>query len=61
MSLHRAISGLLPAWFATTMGTGIASILLRTMPYQIDGQHTIANVIFAFNTVLFVILFGLFM
>lgn len=41
------------------MGTGISSILLHQLPYQFRGQKTIANVIFAANVVLFLMLFGL--
>ncbi|CAO1621555.1 unnamed protein product [Parajaminaea phylloscopi] len=59
-TIQPAVRGILPAWFATTMGTGIASILLRTMPYHFKGQDVIANAIFAFNTVWFVVLFALF-
>ncbi|TIB66444.1 hypothetical protein E3P77_02312 [Wallemia ichthyophaga] len=38
------------------MGTGILSILLFNSPYQFNGLHVIAGVIFAINIIVFVVL-----
>jgi tellurite resistance protein TehA-like permease len=35
------------------MGTGICSILLYNLPYQFNGLHIIADVVFVLNIVLF--------
>lgn len=40
-----------------SMGTGILSILLYTLPYQFRGLRTIGTIVFFLNLVLFVIFF----
>ncbi|KAI5451310.1 Plasma membrane sulfite pump involved in sulfite metabolism [Naganishia albida] len=42
-----------PSWFSVNMGTGIVSILLYNLPYQFNGLHIIAVVIFCLNIALF--------
>ncbi|KAE8165649.1 voltage-dependent anion channel [Aspergillus tamarii] len=44
-----------PAWFSANMGTGIASILLNTLPYNGKWLYWISVVLFAFNVLLFLI------
>ncbi|CAO1626709.1 unnamed protein product [Sympodiomycopsis kandeliae] len=56
---RQAARSILPGWFAVNMGTGIASILLFELPYQVRGQQAIANAIFAYNAVLFAIFLSL--
>lgn len=40
-------------WFSVTMGTGIVSVLLNSLPYNGIWLYWIANVIFALNVLLF--------
>ncbi|KAJ6014219.1 hypothetical protein N7540_008810 [Penicillium herquei] len=40
-------------WFAVTMGTGIVSVLLQSIPFSSTALHYISIVFFALNTVLF--------
>lgn len=40
-------------WFSVTMGTGIVSILLNTLPYNAPWLYWISVVIFALNVLLF--------
>lgn len=42
-------------WFSVTMGTGIVSILLNTLPYNGEWLYWISVVTFAFNVLLFAI------
>ncbi|KAE8326354.1 voltage-dependent anion channel [Aspergillus sergii] len=42
-------------WFSVTMGTGIVSILLNTLPYNGEWLYWISVVIFAFNVLLFAV------
>ncbi|KAL1954893.1 hypothetical protein VTO42DRAFT_482 [Malbranchea cinnamomea] len=48
-----AIANFHPGWFAANMGTGITAILLENLPYQFNGLHYIAVVIFVLNVALF--------
>jgi hypothetical protein len=50
-SLHHACLIL----FVDSMGTGILSILLYTLPYQFNGLKTIGTIIFFLNLVLFIL------
>ncbi|KAI8878229.1 tellurite resistance protein-like permease [Backusella circina FSU 941] len=49
----EAIRNFTPSWFSITMGTGILSILLENFPFQFNGLHTIAIVVFLINVVLY--------
>jgi hypothetical protein len=51
VSLHDACLIL----FVDSMGTGILSILLYTLPYQFNGLKTIGTIVFFLNLVLFVL------
>ncbi|KAE8389417.1 voltage-dependent anion channel [Aspergillus alliaceus] len=42
-----------PAWFSANMGTGIASILLNTLPYNGRWLYWISVILFALNVLLF--------
>ncbi|THC89840.1 hypothetical protein EYZ11_010708 [Aspergillus tanneri] len=50
---RRVVRHFTPSWFSVTMGTGIVSILLNTLPYNSDWLHYISIVIFALNVFLF--------
>ena len=43
-----------PNWFAMTMGTGIVSIVLLALPFQLSGQHHVALAVWVFDCLLFV-------
>ncbi|KAL6230155.1 hypothetical protein BDW75DRAFT_223396 [Aspergillus navahoensis] len=50
---RRLVRNFTPSWFAVTMGTGIVSILLNTLPYNSIWLYWISVVIFALNVLLF--------
>ncbi|KAF7622501.1 hypothetical protein AFLA_009038 [Aspergillus flavus NRRL3357] len=50
---RRVVRNFTPSWFSVTMGTGIVSILLNTLPYNGEWLYWISVVIFAFNVLLF--------
>ncbi|KAK1150041.1 Plasma membrane sulfite pump involved in sulfite metabolism [Aspergillus melleus] len=52
---RRVVRHFTPSWFSVTMGTGIVSILLNTLPYNGDWLRYISIVLFVFNVVLFAI------
>jgi tellurite resistance protein TehA-like permease len=49
----EAIRQFTPSWFSMTMGTGILSVLLQVFPFQFNGLHTIAVIIFVLNVVIY--------
>ncbi|KAJ9194722.1 hypothetical protein DTO164E3_7143 [Paecilomyces variotii] len=51
---RRIVRNFTPSWFSVTMGTGIVSVLLNSLPYNGIWLYWIANVIFALNVLLFV-------
>ncbi|EED13231.1 MFS transporter, putative [Talaromyces stipitatus ATCC 10500] len=53
---RRVIRNFTPSWFSVNMGTGIASILLNTLPYNGKWLYYLSIIIFALN----VLLFGIF-
>lgn len=57
--LTRITLNFTPSWFSVNMGTGIVSILLYTLPYQFHGLHTIGNIVFVLNVILFVLFLAL--
>ncbi|KAF8320763.1 hypothetical protein DL93DRAFT_2224480 [Clavulina sp. PMI_390] len=54
---RRRILNFTPSWFSVNMGTGIASILLKNLPYQFKHLDVIANAIFVLNVILFTVFF----
>ncbi|KKK21621.1 C4-dicarboxylate transporter/malic acid transport protein [Aspergillus rambellii] len=50
---RRVVRNFTPSWFAVTMGTGIVSVLLNTLPYNGIWLYWISVVIFALNVLLF--------
>ncbi|GLB05784.1 hypothetical protein AtubIFM57258_001073 [Aspergillus tubingensis] len=52
---RRVVRHFTPSWFSVTMGTGIVSILLNTLPYNGQWLYWISVVLFAFNVLLFTI------
>ncbi|PKX90342.1 TDT family transporter [Aspergillus novofumigatus IBT 16806] len=51
---RRIVRNFTPSWFSVTMGTGIVSILLNTLPYNAQWLYWISVVIFAINVLLFI-------
>ncbi|WP_397449301.1 TDT family transporter [Pseudomonas sp. NA-150] len=49
-----------PNWFAATMGTGILSLTLAQVPLQIPGLRLLAEALWLFNIVLFVLFTALY-
>ncbi|KIV79964.1 hypothetical protein PV11_07502 [Exophiala sideris] len=50
---RRIVLNFTPSWFAATMGTGIASILLHNLPYNGDWLYWLSVIIFCLNICLF--------
>ncbi|EAW10941.1 TDT family transporter [Aspergillus clavatus NRRL 1] len=50
---RRIVRNFTPSWFSVTMGTGIVSILLNTLPYNAPWLYWISVVLFAVNVLLF--------
>ncbi|EXJ58809.1 hypothetical protein A1O7_06239 [Cladophialophora yegresii CBS 114405] len=50
---RRVVLNFTPSWFAATMGTGIASILLHTLPYNGDWLYWLSVIVFCLNIGLF--------
>ncbi|KAK6380956.1 Plasma membrane sulfite pump involved in sulfite metabolism [Exophiala oligosperma] len=50
---RRVVLNFTPSWFAATMGTGIASILLHNLPYNGDWLYWLSVVVFCLNVGLF--------
>ncbi|KAL2220761.1 putative C4-dicarboxylate transporter/malic acid transport protein [Thermoascus aurantiacus ATCC 26904] len=50
---RRILRNFTPSWFSVTMGTGIVSILLNTLPHNAPWLYWISVVIFALNVLLF--------
>ncbi|OJJ96173.1 hypothetical protein ASPACDRAFT_54579 [Aspergillus aculeatus ATCC 16872] len=50
---RRVVRHFTPSWFSVTMGTGIVSILLNTLPYNGQWLYWISVAIFALNVLLF--------
>ena len=44
-----------PNWFAVTMGTGVLALALAQLPVAIPGLHAIAEALWLFNIVLFLL------
>ncbi|PAU53484.1 TDT family transporter [Pseudomonas sp. PICF141] len=52
---REAIRHFTPNWFAATMGTGVLSLALAQLPVANPGLHAIAEGLWLFNIVLFVV------
>ncbi|PCH00005.1 C4-dicarboxylate transporter/malic acid transport protein [Penicillium occitanis (nom. inval.)] len=50
---RRVIRNFTPSWFSVNMGTGIASILLNTLPYNGAWLYYLSIIVFALNVLLF--------
>ncbi|OCT51825.1 Sulfite efflux pump SSU1 [Cladophialophora carrionii] len=50
---RRVVLNFTPSWFAATMGTGIASILLHNLPYNGDWLYWLSVIVFCLNIGLF--------
>ncbi|RAL04311.1 TDT family transporter [Aspergillus ibericus CBS 121593] len=53
MGWRKLVRHFTPSWFSVTMGTGIVSVLLNTLPYNGQWLYWISVVCFAFNVLLF--------
>lgn len=56
---RRIVLNFTPSWFAVTMGTGIASILLHNLPYNAIWLYWLSVIIFCLNVVLFISFFAI--
>src|SRR4051794_9705555 len=54
---RRVVRNFSPSWFSVTMGTGIVSLLLITIPYQARWLYWLSVVFFVLNTILFSLAF----
>ncbi|KIX07817.1 uncharacterized protein Z518_02471 [Rhinocladiella mackenziei CBS 650.93] len=54
---RRVVRNFSPSWFSVTMGTGIVSLLLITIPFKADWLYWLSVFFFVLNTVLFVLAF----
>jgi len=52
---REAIRQFTPNWFAATMGTGVLALALAQLPLQIPGLHLLAEGLWLFTIVLFVV------
>ena len=52
---RRVVLNFTPSWFATIMGTGIASILLHNLPYNGEWLYWLSVIVFCLNIGLFCI------
>lgn len=50
---RRIVRNFSPSWFAVTMGTGIVSALMTSIPFDAPVLHLLSIVFFLLNTVLF--------
>ncbi|KIW40348.1 hypothetical protein, variant [Exophiala oligosperma] len=50
---RRVVRNFSPSWFSVTMGTGVVSLLLITIPFKADWLYWLSVVFFVLNTVLF--------
>jgi tellurite resistance protein TehA-like permease len=50
---RRVVRNFSPSWFSVTMGTGICSLLLITIPFQASWLYWLSVVFFVLNAILF--------
>ncbi|KAI1620624.1 voltage-dependent anion channel-domain-containing protein [Exophiala viscosa] len=55
---RRVVRNFSPSWFSVTMGTGIVSLLLITIPFQADWLYWLSVIFFGLNTILFTLAFS---
>ncbi|KAK5561407.1 Plasma membrane sulfite pump involved in sulfite metabolism [Exophiala xenobiotica] len=56
---RRVVRNFSPSWFSVTMGTGIVSLLLITIPFKADWLYWLSVAFFVLNTILFTFAFGI--
>ncbi|KAH9862613.1 hypothetical protein IAQ61_010031 [Plenodomus lingam] len=56
---RRIVRNFSPSWFSVTMGTGIVSLLLAAIPFQVYWLYWLAVAFLALNTVLFTCAFAI--
>ncbi|KAE8393782.1 voltage-dependent anion channel [Aspergillus alliaceus] len=56
---RRIVSNFSPSWFSTTMGTGMAGILLYLIPFEHAALYYIAIAFFVLNVLLFVLVLSI--
>ena len=49
-----------PNWFAATMGTGVLALALAQLPVALPGMHALAETLWLFTIVLFIVFSGLY-
>ena len=54
---RRVVRNFSPSWFSVTMGTGIVSILLITIPFKADWLYWLSVFFFGLNVILFSLAF----
>ncbi|EEA23542.1 Plasma membrane sulfite pump involved in sulfite metabolism [Talaromyces marneffei ATCC 18224] len=52
---RRVVRNFTPSWFSVNMGTGIASVLLNTLPYNGSWLYYLSVIVFVLNVFLFVV------
>ncbi|VVN66491.1 TDT family transporter [Pseudomonas fluorescens] len=57
---HEVIRHFTPNWFAATMGTGVLALALAQLPVQSAGLQAVAEGLWLFNVLLFVLFCGLY-
>ncbi len=50
---RRVVRNFSPSWFSVTMGTGICSLLLITIPWKADWLYWLSVAFFVLNSILF--------
>lgn len=50
---RRVVRNFSPSWFSTTMGTGVVSLLLITIPFHADWLYWLSVAFFVLNSILF--------
>ena len=56
---RRVVRNFSPSWFSVTMGTGIVSLLLITIPFQARWLYWLSVIFFCLNVVLFFLAFSI--
>lgn len=55
---RRVVRNFSPSWFSVTMGTGVVSVLLITIPFHARWLYWLSVVFFSLNTILFTLAFS---
>ena len=56
---RRVVRNFSPSWFSVTMGTGIVSLLLITIPFKADWLYWLSVMFFGLNAILFTLAFSI--